>query len=99
MTRMIATTRVVLPGTMVRLSAGRMGFSQGEQTLMFLAGANSIFYGEQLLTTPNPEVDKDKQLFKALGLKGKVKIFSTDQWQQIAIIMSDPINNFTFSNT
>lgn len=55
-----------------------MGFSQGEQTLMFLAGANSIFYGEQLLTTPNPEVDKDKQLFKALGLKGKVKIFSTD---------------------
>ena len=75
---MIATTRVVLPGTMVRLSAGRMGFSQGEQTLMFLAGANSIFYGEQLLTTPNPEVDKDKQLFKALGLKGKVKIFSTD---------------------
>ena len=99
MTRKIATTRVVLPGTMVRLSAGRMGFSQGEQTLMFLAGANSIFYGEQLLTTPNPEVDKDKQLFKALGLKGKVKIFSTDQWQQIAIIMSDPINNFTFSNT
>ena len=56
MTRMIATCRVVLPSTMVRLSAGRMGFSQGEQTLMFLAGANSIFYGEQLLTTPNPEV-------------------------------------------
>lgn len=56
MTRMIATCRVVLPATMVRLSAGRMGFSQGEQTLMFLAGANSIFYGEQLLTTANPEV-------------------------------------------
>ena len=123
MTRMIATCRVVLPATMVRLSAGRMGFSQGEQTLMFLAGANSIFYGEQLLTTANPEVtasaftspllsfssfcylppclwiaqsdwnqclpmpsvvliqspisfslqvDKDRQLFAALGLKGKV---------------------------
>ena len=56
MTRMIATCRVVLPSTMVRLSAGRMGFSEGEQTLMFLAGANSIFYGDQLLTTRNPEV-------------------------------------------
>ena len=71
MTRMIATCRVVLPGTMVRLSAGRMGFSEGEQTLMFMTGANSIFYGEQLLTTSNPEVDKDKKLFKALGLRGK----------------------------
>ena len=71
MTRMIATSRVVLPRTMVRLSAGRMGFTQGEQTLMFMAGANSIFYGDQLLTTPNPEVDKDKELFAALGLQGK----------------------------
>ena len=71
MTRMIATSRVVLPKTMVRLSAGRMGFTQGEQTLMFMAGANSIFYGDQLLTTPNPEVDKDKELFAALGLQGK----------------------------
>ena len=61
MTRMIATCRVVLPATMVRLSAGRMGFTQGEQTLMFLAGANSIFYGEQLLTTPNPEVSRAEQ--------------------------------------
>lgn len=60
MTRMIATCRVVLPATMVRLSAGRMGFSQGEQTLMFLAGANSIFYGEQLLTTANPEVSSQR---------------------------------------
>jgi len=71
MTRMIATSRIVLPRTMVRLSAGRMGFTQAEQTLMFLAGANSIFYGDQLLTTPNPEVDKDKELFAALGLQGK----------------------------
>jgi hypothetical protein len=44
---------------MVRLSAGRGGFSQGEQTLMFMAGANSIFYGEQLLTTVNPEVNEN----------------------------------------
>jgi biotin synthase len=71
MTRMIATSRIVLPRTMVRLSAGRMGFTQAEQTLMFMAGANSVFYGDQLLTTPNPEVDKDKELFAALGLRGK----------------------------
>lgn len=71
MTRMIATARIVMPGSMVRLSAGRMGFSQGEQALMFLAGANSIFYGEQLLTTSNPETDMDKQLFATLGLQGK----------------------------
>jgi biotin synthase len=71
MTRMIATTRVVMPRTMVRLSAGRMGFSEAEQAMMFYAGANSIFYGEQLLTTPNPETDRDKIMFSKLGLKGK----------------------------
>ena len=71
MTRMIATSRIVLPTTMVRLSAGRMGFTQAEQTLMFMAGANSVFYGDQLLTTPNPEVDKDRELFAALDLRGK----------------------------
>ena len=72
MTRMIATCRIVLPKTMLRLSAGRMSFSQAEQAMMFLAGANSIFYGDQLLTTKNPEVDKDKELFRVLGLVGKV---------------------------
>lgn len=70
MTRMIATARVVLPRTMVRLSAGRLEFSQGEQALMFLAGANSIFNGDKLLTTPNPELSDDAQLFATLGLKG-----------------------------
>jgi biotin synthase len=73
MARMIATCRIVLPRTVVRLSAGRMGFTQAEQAFMFLAGANSIFYGDQLLTTPNPEANKDKELFKLLGLRGKVR--------------------------
>lgn len=71
MTRMIATARIVMPKTIVRLSAGRMSYSMSEQALMFMAGANSIFYGEQLLTTPNPQVQMDNELFKQLGLKGK----------------------------
>jgi biotin synthase len=71
MTRMIATARIVMPKTIVRLSAGRKSYSMSEQALMFMAGANSIFYGEQLLTTPNPQVQMDNELFKQLGLKGK----------------------------
>ena len=71
MTRMIATARIVLPRTMVRLSAGRLEFTDGEQFLMFQAGANSIFNGDTLLTTPNPAFDKDQQLFARLGLHGK----------------------------
>ena len=70
MVRMIAAARIILPKTMVRLSAGRLEFSQGEQALMFLAGANSIFNGDKLLTTPNPEFDSDTQLFELLGLEG-----------------------------
>jgi biotin synthase len=71
MARMIATARIVMPRTMVRLSAGRLSFSDAEQFLMFQAGANSIFNGEKLLTTANPEFDADTALFKKLGLKGK----------------------------
>lgn len=71
MTRMIATARCVLPASMVRLSAGRMSFTEAEQALMFLAGANSIFYGDQLLTTRNPEMERDKAMFVSLGLVGK----------------------------
>ena len=71
MTRMIATARCVMPATMVRLSAGRMSYTEAEQALMFLAGANSIFYGDQLLTTSNPEIERDNAMFKALGLVGK----------------------------
>lgn len=71
MARMIATARIVMPRTMVRLSAGRLSFSDAEQYLMFQAGANSIFNGEKLLTTDNPEFDADQALFEKLGFSGK----------------------------
>lgn len=69
MLRMIATARILMPLAMVRLSAGRVQMSLAEQALCFLAGANSIFTGERLLTTANPEFDQDKQMFATLGLK------------------------------
>ena len=68
MLRTIATARVLMPRSMVRLSAGRVSMSESEQALCFLAGANSIFAGDKLLTTPNPEVDSDQRLFDRLGL-------------------------------
>lgn len=69
MVRMIATARIIMPKAMVRLSAGRVRMSTEEQALCFMAGANSIFAGEKLLTTPNPEVDSDKEMFQTLNLK------------------------------
>ncbi|MEO0472618.1 MAG: biotin synthase BioB [Bacteroidota bacterium] len=69
MVRMIATARIIMPRAMVRLSAGRVRMSQEEQALCFMAGANSIFAGDKLLTTPNPEVNQDQQMFQLLGLK------------------------------
>lgn len=69
MVRMIATARIIMPKAMVRLSAGRVQMSVEEQALCFMAGANSIFAGEKLLTTPNPEEDLDKQMFQTLNLK------------------------------
>lgn len=71
MLRMIATARITMPKSIVRLSAGRLQMSLAEQALCFLAGANSIFAGDKLLTTANPEFDADKQMFAALGLKAK----------------------------
>ncbi|MBF8962796.1 biotin synthase BioB [Pontibacter sp. FD36] len=68
MVRMIATARILMPKTMVRLSAGRERMSVTDQALCFLAGANSIFTGEKLLTTPNPDFDADKAMFDLLGL-------------------------------
>jgi biotin synthase len=56
---------------MVRLSAGRLGMTESDQALCFLAGANSIFAGDKLLTTPNPGVDRDQMLFENLGLVPK----------------------------
>jgi biotin synthase len=71
MARMIATARIVMPRTMVRLSAGRLSFSDAEQYMMFQAGANSIFNGDKLLTTDNPKFDTDQALFEKLGFRGK----------------------------
>lgn len=70
--RMIATARIVFPSAMVRLSAGRLSLSLIEQAFCFLAGANSIFAGDKLLTTPNPACSVDDQLFALLGLSPKV---------------------------
>ncbi|KAH9783762.1 Biotin synthase [Citrus sinensis] len=75
MIRMIATARIVMPKAMVRLSAGRVRFSMPEQALCFLAGANSIFTGEKLLTTPNNDFDADQLMFKVLGLTPKAPSF------------------------
>lgn len=69
MVRMIATARIIMPKAMVRLSAGRVRMNMEEQALCFLAGANSIFAGDKLLTTPNPDHVKDKQMFQTLELK------------------------------
>jgi len=69
MVRMIATARVIMPKAMVRLSAGRTDMTVAEQALCFMAGANSIFSGEKLLTTPNPDFDQDNAMFQLLGLK------------------------------
>lgn len=71
MVRMIATARVVMPRTSVRLSAGRLEYPESAQAMMFMAGANSIFTGDQLLTTANPAADVDNKMFKTLGLEGK----------------------------
>nr|XP_007131558.1 hypothetical protein PHAVU_011G023300g [Phaseolus vulgaris]ESW03552.1 hypothetical protein PHAVU_011G023300g [Phaseolus vulgaris] len=75
MIRMIGTARIIMPKAMVRLSAGRVRFSMPEQALCFLAGANSIFTGEKLLTTPNNDFDADQLMFKVLGLLPKAPSF------------------------
>ena len=68
MVRMIATTRIIMPKTVVRLSAGRLEMTVPEQALCFMAGANSIFAGDKLLTTPNPAFTDDMEMFTLLGL-------------------------------
>ena len=67
--RMIATARILMPASFVRLSAGRLSLSDEAQALCFLAGANSVFLGDRLLTTPNPGADADRGLFERLGLR------------------------------
>ena len=69
MVRMIATARIVMPKSRVRLSAGRQALSREAQILCLLAGANSIFFGEKLLTTPNPDTDQDLAMIREAGLR------------------------------
>ncbi|MEX0287922.1 MAG: biotin synthase BioB [Flavobacteriaceae bacterium] len=83
MIRMVATTRIVMPKTQVRLSAGRTEMSQEGQTMCFFAGANSIFAGDKLLTTPNPDVNEDMQLFELLGLKTQKAFVKAPQPQTV----------------
>lgn len=71
MLRMIASARITMPRAIVRLSAGRLQMSLAEQAMCFMAGANSIFAGDKLLTTANPEFNADKEMFSTLGLQAK----------------------------
>jgi biotin synthase len=84
--RTIAVARIMMPKSHVRLSAGREQMSDELQSMAFFAGANSIFYGECLLTTPNPETNRDLQLFKRLGIRPEQRIEDSDadQEQQLA---------------
>lgn len=72
MVRMIATARIIMPKSMVRLSAGRLSMTEEGQAMCFMAGANSIFAGDKLLTTPNPAENDDMKLLEALGLNRRM---------------------------
>jgi biotin synthase len=69
MIRTIATARILMPKSFVRLAAGRLSMSDEAQTLCFLAGANSVFLGDKLLTTPNPGASHDERLLQRLGMR------------------------------
>jgi biotin synthase len=84
MVRMIATARIIMPRTQVRLSAGRTEMSTVEQALCFMAGASSIFAGEKLLTTPNPSFDEDMAMFELLGLTPR-KPFKNGRPNQVEV--------------
>lgn len=86
--RTIAVARILMPKSHVRLSAGREQMNEQTQAMAFLAGANSIFYGEKLLTTPNPEANKDMQLFKRLGIKPEAYEVHEDESEQEAAIVN-----------
>lgn len=83
MIRMVATTRIVMPETQVRLSAGRTNMSREGQAMCFFAGANSIFAGDKLLTTPNPDVEDDMKMFDLLGLKPQKPFTKVSQPQTV----------------
>ncbi|MDX1301866.1 biotin synthase BioB [Photobacterium sp.] len=80
--RIIAVARIIMPLSAVRLSAGREDMNEQMQALCFMAGANSVFYGCKLLTTPNPGEDKDIQLFAKLGINSQEKVTKPDEIQE-----------------
>jgi biotin synthase len=84
MLRMVATTRIVMPETQVRLSAGRTDMSREGQAMCFFAGANSIFAGDKLLTTPNPDVNDDMEMFQLLGLEPQKAFEKKSQPQTVS---------------
>lgn len=84
--RLIAIARIMMPHSAVRLSAGRENMNEQMQALCFMAGANSIFYGCKLLTTPNPEEDTDLQLFKKLGINRSEVHQKPDEVQESDLI-------------
>lgn len=88
MVRMVATARIVMPETQVRLSAGRTNMSREGQAMCFFAGANSIFAGDKLLTTPNPDVDEDMKMFKNLGLNPQKPFTKKVQPQTVEAVES-----------
>jgi biotin synthase len=83
MIRMIATTRIVMPETQVRLSAGRINWSREGQAMCFFAGANSIFSGDKLLTTPNNDLNEDMKMFEILGLKNQAPFAKVNQRESV----------------
>jgi biotin synthase len=92
MVRMIATARILMPATMVRLSAGRTEMSVAEQAICFMAGANSIFAGDKLLTTPNPSFEEDNEMFRLLGLKPRA---AYKEEKLVAQFENDPLTQLS----
>ncbi|SEH97234.1 biotin synthase [Rheinheimera pacifica] len=92
--RTIAVARIILPQSHVRLSAGRSRMNEQMQALCFFAGANSIFYGDKLLTTDNPEADADMQLFAKLGIKPEQRHDVSDEAHELALAdaIKDQVN-------
>ncbi|CZF85327.1 MULTISPECIES: biotin synthase BioB [Grimontia] len=84
--RIIAVARIMMPKSAVRLSAGRENMNEQMQAMCFMAGANSIFYGCKLLTTPNPDEDSDMMLFKKLGINSEQAVQKPDQVQEETLL-------------
>ena len=86
--RMLAVARIMMPKSYIRLSAGREQMNEQMQALAFLAGANSIFYGDKLLTTSNPQIDKDNALFLKLGISPEQNQDYSDEVHKAAIVQA-----------